>query len=239
MSKSETTTFTITGMTCQKCVKGVRERIKAVSGVTDVVVVLDPGRATVTGTAITADKLNGALADTSYRAYDLSAKTNLVAYLRFYRPLLIMSGIVLVFALAHVAAYGWSDHVFMQYLMAGYFIFFGALKVVGWSGFVASYRQYDDLAKRSRLYARLYPLLEVSIGMTYYIGVLWLPFDIFVGLLMTQKAFSTWRIVRQGAIVQCACLGSFFSIPVTRVTVFEDLLMAVMAFYMIRHTLGF
>ena len=239
MSKPETITYTITGMTCPKCVKAVREQLKAIAGVTDVVVVLDPGRATVTGTDLSADTLNAALAGTAYKAFDLSPKTTLLAYLRFYQPLILMSCIVLAFALGHIAFYGWSEHVFMQYLMAGYFIFFGALKIVGWSGFVESYRQYDDLAKRSRLYARLYPLLEVGIGMAYYVGVQWLPFDIFVGLLMAQKAFSTWRTVRHGAIVQCACLGSFFSIPVTRVTVFEDLLMAVMAFYMIRHTLGF
>lgn len=238
MKKTETKTYAVTGMTCQKCVAAVRKRIKSIPEVTDVVVVLSSGRVTVTGENISTENIATALKDTSYKVFDLSPKNTFLSYINFYKPLIVMSSIVLVFALAHMAFYGWSVHAFMQYLMAGYFIFFGALKIVGWSGFVESYRQYDDVAKRSLLYARVYPLIEVGIGMTYYVGVLWLPFDIFVGLLMLQKAISTWRTVRKGAVVQCACLGSFFSIPVTRVTVFEDLLMSAMAFYMIVHTLG-
>ncbi len=238
MNTIDTKTYTVTGMTCQKCVTAVRKRIKSIPEITDVVVVLDSGRATVTGKNLSTERIAAVLKGTSYKVFDLSPKNTFFSYLNFYKPLIVMSSIVLVFALAHVAFYGWSEHTFMQYLMAGYFIFFGALKIVGWSGFVESYRQYDDVAKRSLLYARLYPLIEVGIGMSYYIGVLWMPFDIFVGVLMLQKAISTWRTVRKGAVVQCACLGSFFSIPVTRVTVFEDLLMSAMAFYMIRHTLG-
>jgi hypothetical protein len=37
--------------------------------------------------------------------------------------------------------------------------------------------------------------------------------------------------------VQCACMGGFFSIPITWVTFYEDALMAAMALFMI--TYGF
>jgi len=231
--------FTITGMTCQGCVKTVTKTLQSHRAITLVAVTLEPPEAKVEGEGITADTLNALLKGTKFKAFDTAPKKTWRDYLRFYQPLIMIASVALAFAIIQTTIVGWSEHTFMQYLMAGYFIFFGSLKIIGWRGFVASYRQYDDIAKRSRLYATIYPLLEVLIGMTYYIGIQWLPFDIFVTLLMLQKAFSTWRTVRKGAVVQCACLGSFFSIPVTRVTVFEDLLMAVMALYMIRHTIGF
>jgi len=233
-----TYTYTITGMTCQGCVKSVTKTLQSHGAITSVNVTLEPPEAKVEGEGITADILNVLLKDTKFKAFDTVPKQTVRDYLRFYQPLIMIASVALAFAIIQTTIVGWTEHAFMQYLMAGYFIFFGSLKILGWRGFVASYRQYDDIAKRSRLYATMYPLLEVAIGMTYYIGVQWLPFDIFVALLMSQKAFSTWRTVRKGAVVQCACLGSFFSIPVTRVTVFEDLLMAGMALYMIRHTLG-
>lgn len=238
-SKDNTHTYAVTGMTCAGCVKTVTEKLKTLKGITAVKVTLEPPQVMVSGEEVTPDVLNSYLKGTKFKVFDVAPKARLIDKIAFYRPLIIIGSIAVLFAVIQTTIVGWSEHTFMQYLMAGYFIFFGSLKIIGWRGFVASYRQYDDIAKRSRVYVTLYPLIEVGIGMTYYVGVQWLPFDIFVTLLMSQKAFSTWRTVRKGAVVQCACLGSFFSIPVTRVTVFEDLLMAAMALYMIRHTLGF
>lgn len=232
-------TYTVTGMTCDSCVATVTKRLSGQVGIDTVTVTLTPPQVIVSGTEVSPDWLNSHLEGTKFIVFDTTPKKRWLEKLRFYRPLIVVASIAVIFAVIQTTLVGWSEHAFMQYLMAGYFIFFGALKIIGWRGFVASYRQYDDIAKLSRVYAVLYPLLEIGIGVAYYIGVQWLPFDLFVSLLMSQKAFSTLRTVRRGDLVQCACLGSFFSIPVTRVTVFEDVLMAVMALYMIRHTLGF
>lgn len=43
------TTYTVTGMTCQHCVASVTEEVSEVAGVTGVDVDLDTGRVTVTG----------------------------------------------------------------------------------------------------------------------------------------------------------------------------------------------
>ena len=42
-----TTTYTVSGMTCQHCVRSVSEEISAIGGVTDVVVDLPAGTVTV------------------------------------------------------------------------------------------------------------------------------------------------------------------------------------------------
>lgn len=45
---SNTTTWTVTGMTCGHCVASVTEELQEIAGVTDVAVALDSGLVTVT-----------------------------------------------------------------------------------------------------------------------------------------------------------------------------------------------
>lgn len=45
----QTTTYTVTGMTCSHCVASVTEEVSEVPGVSDVAVDLDSGRLSVTG----------------------------------------------------------------------------------------------------------------------------------------------------------------------------------------------
>jgi copper chaperone len=46
-----TTTYTVSGMTCEHCVSSVTEEVREVPGVSDVQVELDSGRLTVEGDA--------------------------------------------------------------------------------------------------------------------------------------------------------------------------------------------
>ena len=46
-----TTSYLVTGMTCQHCVHAVTEEVSAVAGVSDVTVDLDSGRLTVVSSA--------------------------------------------------------------------------------------------------------------------------------------------------------------------------------------------
>ncbi|MBS0396682.1 MAG: heavy-metal-associated domain-containing protein [Proteobacteria bacterium] len=61
------TTIDIRGMTCQHCVKAVTRALSAVPGVTAAVVTLDPGQATVEGTA-SPDALIQAVVQEGYEA---------------------------------------------------------------------------------------------------------------------------------------------------------------------------
>lgn len=228
--------FNVTGMTCASCVKTLRQRLEQIGLFEDLKITINPPELTVyTVRQITSSEINQLLSETKFSVRDKKWYQGFVYRCNKFLPLIIMTLITVIFAAGHSLYYGWSGYIFMQFLMAGYFLMFGTLKVVNWQKFVLSYQAYDDLAKRSRVYAQLYPAIEITIGVLYYIGVMWWPLHVFVGLLMTQKAYSTWHVLRSGSILQCACLGGFFSIPITRVTVFEDLFMAAMAVYMLLH----
>ncbi len=59
-------TYTVSGMTCEHCVASVTEEVKALRGVTDVVVDLATGTLTVTGEA-TGDAVRGAVEEAGYK----------------------------------------------------------------------------------------------------------------------------------------------------------------------------
>ena len=64
----ENATLNVTGMTCQGCVASVTRVLKAVPGVADVVVTLQPGTATVVydATRTTLPVLKAAIEDAGY-----------------------------------------------------------------------------------------------------------------------------------------------------------------------------
>ena len=64
----ENATFNVTGMTCQGCVASVTRVLRAVPGVSDVVVKLQPGTATVAfdATRTTLPVLKAAVEDAGY-----------------------------------------------------------------------------------------------------------------------------------------------------------------------------
>jgi hypothetical protein len=150
-----------------------------------------------------------------------------------FLPLFFITLLVVIFATGHTLWLQGGLHIFMQYFMAGYFLIFGLLKVSNWSAFVRSYKKYDWAAAHSNIYAQIYPGLEILLGVAYYLDMFPVLLNIFVLTLMIEKGLSVYQSIQAKKISKCACLGGWFSIPITYVTVFEDLLMAAMAFWMI------
>ncbi|MEM7043792.1 MAG: heavy-metal-associated domain-containing protein [Pseudomonadota bacterium] len=227
--------FLVQGVRCGSCVGKIEAALLSEPRIKSAVIGGDRRSLTIT------HSLDDPLADLnallallgSYRAEERSLIRLLFAKIVHYRPLIVMTCLVVFFGLALQALRGWHGHGLMGDLMAGYFLLFGALKVANRKVFSRAYARYDLLASRSAAYAATYPFLEVSIGVLYLISPEFLLLNLFVAALMLEKAWSVHRALARGQNLQCACLGGFFSIPISNVTVFEDLLMALMAGAMI------
>lgn len=59
-------TFTVSGMTCEHCVRAVTSEVSAVPGVTDVAVDLAAGQVTVSGTGVDDDAVRAAVDEAGY-----------------------------------------------------------------------------------------------------------------------------------------------------------------------------
>ena len=141
-----------------------------------------------------------------------------------YRPLIVITAIALLGAVAL------SGHVpFMNGLMGLFLCFLAALQLFDLSGFAETFARYDLLAARFSLYGRAYPIIELALGLLYLSGLWPLFTNLFTLAVMVVGTAGVAKALQSGVKIRCACAGTAFSLPVGKVTVFENLVMAVMA----------
>ncbi len=129
--------------------------------------------------------------------------------------------------------HGFSIARGMNDFMAAFFLIFGSFKLFNWSGFVQAYTMYDIVAKRSTIYAYMYPLIEITLGILYAFRVYPIMTNSITILVMVISSVGVIQQLQKKEVIPCACLGTVFKLPMTYVTVFEDILMAVMALCML------
>ena len=126
-----------------------------------------------------------------------------------------------------------NRRLLMNRFMGSVFIIFGALKLVNLSKFVEIFTKYDLISQKFRVYAYLFPFIEIGIGCgllaedpqgrfasALYIVILVLMSLNIIGVLLSQAS---------GQKLRCGCLGAFFHIPLSYVSLSENALMIAMA----------
>jgi hypothetical protein len=119
--------------------------------------------------------------------------------------------------------------------MGTFFLTFGGFKAYNLEGFKEAFKSYDLLAEKSNFYATVYPFLELGLGMLYISLLFRSSFllEVFTHssamIIMTVGGIGVLNAIREGRDLQCACLGNVFNVPMTKVTLAEDLGMALMA----------
>ena len=150
--------------------------------------------------------------------------------LHAYLPLAAV--VLVVGALAAASVWYW-DLVPMFAFMGWFFLVFGGLKLIKLRSFVSAYRSYDVVASRSRIYGYVYPFLELAFGLAYLFVWQIERVSVVVIIVMLVSAYGVHQKLQGDEEVVCACLGTVFKVPMTWVTLVENILMAVMAFIVI------
>jgi hypothetical protein len=125
-----------------------------------------------------------------------------------YWPLI---SLVVVSALAAFAIAAGSGQVTMTSVMHAYMgvflVFFALLKIFDLEGFMNGFAMYDLIAKRNSTWGYVYPFIIV-----FTFGV--------VGVVLA---------LHRGLDIACPCMGNVLSVPLSTVTLTEDVLMVAMA----------
>ncbi len=150
-----------------------------------------------------------------------------------FLSLIIIFSSILLFTIITTYLHGFTLEFAMRMMMGSFFAIFGAFKIFNLTAFADAYSTYDILAKHSRTYAFVYPFLEILLAVLYLTDIGGIYRDIFTLLLMTVSSIGVIQKLRLKEEIPCACLGMVFKLPMTKVTLFEDVLMAVEAFIMI------
>jgi len=121
----------------------------------------------------------------------------------------------------------------MRWFEGLFFLVFALFKLSRYRDFIDAFRGYDIVAKRSEAYAKAYPFIELILAAGFLFNVA-LPAVLVITLtIMAVSSIGVIKELRRGSHITCACLGTVIKLPLTQVTLTEDVVMGAMAAYML------
>lgn len=116
--------------------------------------------------------------------------------------------------------------------MGVFFLVFAAFKLVNLTSFVHGFMMYDLIAARSSAYARVYPFLQLLLGIAMFVFPAAPIVHAGAAVLSGIALIGVINSLRSKREIQCACLGNVIRMPLAHVSAVEDGLMFVLAIYM-------
>lgn len=224
-------------MTCQNCVRRVTESLESVTGVTNARVSLKDRTATVE-TKGDADFEAMREAVRERGGYTLANEGDAEPAPEqeedqpgesLYPLLLIVGYILGTTVLVALATDNWSLMTMMRHFMAGFFIVFSFFKLLDLPGFVNAYFSYDLIARAIPKWGWVYPFVELALGVLYLLDAIPVATNVVTLGLMLIGSVGVLKALLEKRKIRCACLGTALNLPMTKVTLVEDLTMAAMA----------
>lgn len=233
-----THTYSVTGMTCTGCQTKVQSLLSKVPGVKNVTIDLPKGEARIDmDKHISATQLKEALKD--YPKYQLSetnhnhhtvlspiAEEEKKSWLQIYKPILLIFGYITGITL--LAEWVQGDFIWMRWMnhfMAGFFLVFSFFKLLNLKGFAENYSMYDIVAKRWNGWGYVYAFTELALGIAFFVGFNPILTNSVTFVVMTVSIIGVLQSVFNKRKIKCACLGDVFNLPMSTITIIEDLLM--------------
>jgi hypothetical protein len=151
-----------------------------------------------------------------------------------YRPVLLVFAYLIGVVAAVEYTAGRLDWMrAMANFMGGFFVAFSFFKLLDLRGFVDSFQSYDVVARPVRAYGYAYPFIELLLGVAYLVHFAPLVTNGVTLIVMAVGLVGVTQALLQKRHIQCACLGTVFNLPMSKVAFLEDAVMAGMAVVML------
>ncbi|WP_394749903.1 heavy-metal-associated domain-containing protein [Spongiimicrobium salis] len=232
-------TYTIEGMTCKGCTETVTRHLEGVAGVADVKVDLETEEVTLSmDKAVVMEDLKRVLPkkyqllekgkETRKKVLSEKREDETTSKLQQLKPLLLI-----LFYIATASILIHRKNLAMEGIMLDFmglfYIVFSFFKLLDLRGFPSSFSMYDPLAMRFPLYGKIYPFIEVVLGLFFL-----LRFEVEFALMITIIILGITTVgVTKSLLdkkkIRCACLGTALKLPMTEATFIENAIMIVMA----------
>jgi hypothetical protein len=147
----------------------------------------------------------------------------------YYPLLLILLFLLGGTALLEVGAGAFDPMRAMRHFMAGFFLVFGFFKLLNVPAFADAYRGYDVVAKAWPGWGYVYPFVEVALGAAYLANVLPVAVNVVTLVVMGVSTVGVVQSVLNKRKIRCACLGTVFNLPMSFITIVEDVTMVLMS----------
>jgi hypothetical protein len=231
-----------TDLRCGACVESVRPLLDSAPEVARWSAdVANPDKVlTVEGDGITAERVDALIRPAGYRvlgevpapapattpAPSAAGDEKPVSY---YPLALVLFYLLAATAAAEVAAGSFDAMRAMGHFMAGFFLVFSFFKLLNVTAFADAYRGYDVVAAKLPAYGYAYPFIELALGVAYLANLAPVWTNAVTLVVMGVSAIGVVKALLARRKIRCACLGTVFNLPMSKITLIEDGLMIVMA----------
>lgn len=236
--------YRIEGIKCESCVAKISAALRE-AGFEDAEVTRSPPLVRLVSRSATKDELEEVIVKAGdFRVaptLEASANTTQVAQANAPDENLTPLFVILAYLLGGVLlrafiAKDYSLESLMSNFMGAFFVVFSLFKALNLSGFADAYATYDIVASKSRNYGLLYPFIELALGIAYFVNFQPLLTNAATLTIMTIGSVGVLQALKSKRKLQCACLGTALKLPMTKVTLLEDVVMGLMAAIMlVRH----
>lgn len=145
-----------------------------------------------------------------------------------YLPLVyIFIGIILATYLKVRHVESFDEITVMTNFMGFFFLVFGFFKAISWKNFSLIFASYDMVAKKFKVYAKLYPAIELVLAAMFLLSYNLFIANVITFIIMSVGSVGVYRNLKNE--IQCACLGTIIKVPLSKISLLEDILMGVMA----------
>jgi len=118
-----------------------------------------------------------------------------------------------------------DSNVLIKNYMGIIYIVFGFLKLYDIDKFVNVFRKYDIIANKVEFWAWMYPFIEILLGISLLSNVFVNKTMKITLVLMIISIISVSISLLKKQNLRCGCLGTFFHIPLSYVTISENVAM--------------
>ncbi|MBP9854791.1 MAG: hypothetical protein KBD53_07990 [Candidatus Omnitrophica bacterium] len=151
-----------------------------------------------------------------------------------YSPLIILLILTILAALAlEISSSQWNWNNCMHNFMGLFLLIFSMFKLFNLTTFADGFSKYDIIASRSRIYGYLYPFIELTLGLGYLSKYYLKTVYIATIVIMLIGSVGVLRNVLKGSKMKCACMGTVLQVPLSTVTLVENVGMGLMALLML------
>ncbi len=228
--------YTIEGMTCGSCVARVKQSLEGLVAVesADIQLMAPQGKLKLKE-PIDLSKLKEAIGHYEIKELNKAVVKQVPNPLpdksfTTYRPLLLIIGFIAgISLLVQFPFENFSGMLMMRHFMAGFFLTFAFFKLLNINGFAESYQMYDVIAAKWKGWGYVYPFVELGLGVLYLINVFPIFTNWFTVIVLGISSIGVIKSVLDKQKIKCACLGDVFNLPMSTVTIVEDLTMVAMA----------
>tara|TARA_B110000116_G_scaffold69040_1_gene59590 strand:- start:504 stop:1244 length:741 start_codon:yes stop_codon:yes gene_type:complete len=231
------TVYRVYGMTCQGCADTIENGIKSNLNITFAHVSLTEKELRIQSEAILdLNDINSIVSNLgNYKILNNNPSliSIVINYFSSKKPIVIALILVATASLSlQVPTKSFDINAWFISYMGLFFMLFSFLKLLNVSGFSMTFKKYDLISKKIPRFSLIYPYIELILAIAFLTQYLLIYANILTLVFMTSQTIGISKSLKNSEQIECACMGSSISLPLSSLTVLENIIMISMATYM-------